>query len=54
MDMLVNSMDPNSNWYAGMSTLNKTFGNNSLEMRRFLWVYFQKIYNSTYNNYRYF
>lgn len=50
--MQVSSMD--TNWYAGLSTLNSTLSNDKKEIRRFLWVYFQKVYNSTFNNYTFF
>lgn len=50
--MEVQSLD--NNWYTGLLNLQTVFGSNTIELRRYLWLYFQKVYNGTYNNYTLF
>ena len=52
IEMQVRSLD--SNWLVGLQILNRLFEADSDKMRRFLWVYFQRVYNSTYNNYTFY
>lgn len=50
MELQASSLD--SNWFTGLNNLATTaFPDNPTGLRRFLWLYFQKVYNSTYNNF---
>lgn len=42
------------NWNVGVEGLRRLFGADAVGMRRFLWLYFQKSYNGTYNRFSYF
>lgn len=48
MDMQVKNLDPN--WYTGLEVLQRVYGTDTVSLRRYLWLYFQKVYNGTYNN----
>jgi|688.fasta_scaffold237877_1 hypothetical protein len=50
--MQIGSLD--TNWYTGLLNLKTIFGSNNTELRRYLWLYFQKVYNGTYNTYSLF
>lgn len=52
MDMQVKNLD--NNWYTGMEVLQRIYGSDVVGLRRYLWLYFQKVYNGTYNNYTLF
>lgn len=43
-----------ANWNVGVENLRSLFGADVGGMRKFLWMYFQKVYNGTYNQYTYF
>lgn len=52
MNMQIKVLD--KNWFDGMEVLKRMFGNDRDALRRYLWLYFQKVYNGTYNNFTYF
>lgn len=52
VEMQVRGLD--GAWLAGMEVLGRFYEGSSEDVRKFVWLYFQKVYNSTYNNYTFY
>lgn len=39
-------------WTSGVQELSRVYGDDHEGLREYMWLYFQKMYNSTYNPYQ--